>query len=82
MSYGNEGVFHSNSLKYCSDIMERSIADMPAGDRSWSDTAYALNRIRFTVSLIHNEHNTLQDTQQSNRSLRQFSDDDDIIVVD
>ena len=82
MSYGNEGVFHSNSLKYCSDIMERSIADMPAGDRSWSDTAYALNRVRFTVSLIHNEHNTLQDTQQGNRSLRQLSDDDDIIVVD
>jgi len=37
-----------------------------------------LNRVRFNVSLIHNEHNNLE---QSNRSLRQIPDDD-IIVVD
>ena len=78
MSYGNEGVFHSNSLKFCGDIMERTIADMPAGDRLWSDTAYSLNRVRFNVSLIHNEHNNLE---QSNKSLRQLPVDD-IIVVD
>jgi len=81
MSYGSQGVFHSNSLKFCGDIMERSIAAMPAGDRLWSDTAYALNRVRFNVSLIHNEHNTSQHAQQGNRSLRQLLNDD-IIVVD
>ncbi len=81
MSYGSQGVFHSNSLKVCGDIMERSIAGMPAGDRLWSDTAYALNRVRFNVSLIHNEHDTSQQTRQSKKSLRQLPDED-ILVID
>jgi len=85
MSYGTERMFHSNSLKFCGDIVERTIADLPAGDRSWSDTAYALNRVRFNVSLIHNEHSTLQGTPQQLSILRKSPDqltDDAIIVVD
>ena len=81
MSYGREGVFHSNSLKVCGDIIARTSADILAGDRLWSDTAYALNRVRYNVSLIHNEHDASQQTRQGNKSLRQLLDED-IIVID
>ena len=80
MSYGNHNMFHSNSLKSCDEVTPLS-SDLSAGDRLWSDTAYALNRVRYSVSLIHNEHNTSRHTQQGNRSLRQLPDDD-IIVID
>ena len=81
MSYGNEGIFHSNALKYCSEVVTRDHTDMPAGDRLWSDTAYALNRVRFTVSLIHNEHNVLGTQRQLLSPPRRYPDDT-IIVVD
>ena len=81
MSYGNQGMFHSNSLKVCGDIIARTSADILAGDRQWSDTAYALNRVRYNVSLIHNEHDASQQTRQGNKSLRQLLDED-IIVID
>ena len=58
MSYGYEGVFHSNSKLDCSDIFgdNERYNGWPAGDTQWSDTAKALNRIRYDVSLIHREH--------------------------
>lgn len=81
MSYGQEGIFHSNALKYCEEIVPRAPADLAAGDRLWSDTAYALNRIRFNVSLIHNEHNTSQQPLIQYKLSRQLLDED-IIVID
>jgi len=54
MSYGRNGIFHSNSLLACFEVT-RDQQTKSAGDRQWSDTAYSLNRIRFDVSLVHNE---------------------------
>jgi len=58
MSYGYEGVFHSNSKLDCSDIFGDSerYSGWSAGSTQWSDTAKALNRVRYNVSLIHREH--------------------------
>lgn len=80
MSYGNHNMFHSNSLKSCAEVIVPS-SDLSAGGRLWSDTAYALNRVRFTVSLIHNEHKSLEQTNSQYKKPRQLLDDD-IIVVD
>ena len=80
MSYGSQGMFHSNSLKVCGDIIARTSADMPAGDRLWSDTAYALNRVRYNVSLIHNEHALTQALRKTRTQARTL--DSEIIVID
>lgn len=56
MSYGNEGVFHSNSKLYCDEIFQEWYTAILAGGREWSDTAHALNRVRYNVSLIHDEN--------------------------
>lgn len=58
MSYGFDGVFHSNSKLDCSDIFGDSSRynGWTAGGTQWSDTAKALNRVRYDVSLIHREH--------------------------
>ena len=58
MSYGYDGVFHSNSKLDCSDIFGDTsrYVGLAAGDTQWSDTAKALNRVRYDVSLIHREH--------------------------
>ena len=55
MSYGREGYFHSNETLLCNDIFSGP-EGVPAGDRSFSDTAYSLNRVRYDVSLIHNDN--------------------------
>jgi len=54
MSYGHHGTYHTNSDLMCSDIFSFS-GLTPAGYRDMTDTAYALNRIRYDVSLINNE---------------------------
>ena len=56
MSYGSEGVFHSNSKLYCYEVFESWYSGVLAGGREWSDTAHALNRVRYNVSLIHDEN--------------------------
>ena len=58
MSYGYEGVFHSNSLQAC---FESTLSNetLDAGSRQWSDTAYSLNRVRYNVALIHDEYKYL-----------------------
>lgn len=55
MSYGSQGVFHSNSKLACFEASPSEQTNS-AGDRQWSDTAYSLNRVRYDVSLIHDEH--------------------------
>jgi len=55
MSYGSRAIY-SNSLNSCSDLGYGPGAwGDTAGSRLQSDEAYALNRIRFSFSLIHNE---------------------------
>ena len=56
MSYGREGEFHSNSKLYCDEIFGNWYPDILAGGREWSDTAHALNRVRYDVSLVHKEN--------------------------
>lgn len=58
MSYGWEGEFHSNSKLDCSEIFgpNSRYLGTTAGGVQWSDTAKALNRIRYNVSLIHDEN--------------------------
>ena len=56
MSYGFEGVFHSNSKLYCDEIFDVWYTDILAGGTEYSDTAHALNRIRYNVALIHKEN--------------------------
>jgi len=56
MSYGYEGWFHSNSKLYCDEIFDVWYTDVLAGGIEWSDTAHALNRVRYNVSLIHDEN--------------------------
>lgn len=54
MSYGFMGYYHSNSNLLCSEIFSYT-GLIPAGYRDVTDTAYALNRLRYDVSLINNE---------------------------
>lgn len=61
MSYGSLGKFFSNSDLSCFDILaylnpvNNYDWDAPAGDRTITDEAYAINRVRYNVSLIHRE---------------------------
>ena len=56
MSYGREGVFHSNSKLYCDEIFDMWYDGVLAGGTEFSDTAKAINRVRYNVSLIHDEN--------------------------
>jgi hypothetical protein len=56
MSYGREGVFHSNSKLYCDEIFDVWYDGVLAGGTEFSDTAKAINRVRYNVSLIHDEN--------------------------
>ena len=60
MSYSN-GFTWTNSLKTCEELGagEYSLNNLwngQAGSRTGSDEAYHLNRVRYSYSLIHNEH--------------------------
>ena len=64
MSYGSRSLY-TNSLNSCSDLGYGPGAwGDAAGSRLQSDEAYALNRIRFSFSLIHNEFLHGRDTYQ------------------
>jgi len=56
MSYGREGAFHSNSKLYCDEIFDVWYDGVLAGGTEFSDTAKAINRVRYNVSLIHDEN--------------------------
>jgi len=54
MSYGFNGNYLTNSDLMCADIFSFS-GLTPAGYRDMTDTAYALNRVRYDVALINND---------------------------
>ena len=81
MSYGSEGVFHSNSKLYCDEIFEDWYPAIQAGGREWSDTAHALNRIRYDVALIHKE-NDYKDPDHSLRPIQSKARRIGIEVID
>lgn len=61
MSYAN-GATHLNSLITCNEMYGEQRNDTnPTGDRTISDTAYHLNRVRYDVSLIHCKEDTCSD---------------------
>ena len=62
MSYGYQGVFHSNERLDCGEIFSQDLGQT-AGDRQWTDTAYHLNRVRYDVSLIHDENGYVDETE-------------------
>ena len=80
MSYGYEGVFHSNEKLYCSDIFKQDTGEV-AGSRQWSDTAYSLNRVRYDVALIHDE-NGYVDENEVLRDIRVEAERIEIEVID
>lgn len=64
MSYGTNDHFF-NSTQNCGERFPNYKWSGPAGDRTRADTAYAWNRIRYDLSLIHDEHSVLElDTQE------------------
>ena len=80
MSYGSQGVFHSNEKLYCSDIFPQDTGEI-AGSRQWSDTAYSLNRVRYEVALIHQE-NKYEEEGQALREVLVESQRTGIEVID
>jgi hypothetical protein len=61
MSYGYEGVFHTNERRFCSDVFPNTLIEGDAGNRQFTDTAYHLNRVRYNVSLIHDENKYVEE---------------------
>lgn len=55
MSYGSKDHFF-NSKKDCDDVFPGKGYAGPSGDRLRADSAYHWNRIRYDLSLIHDEH--------------------------
>lgn len=67
MSY-SDGYAWSNSLNTCEelgapDFVRDNLWNGYAGSRTQTDEAYALNRVRYSYSLIHNEHKSPQTAQ-------------------
>ena len=83
MSYGSETVFHSNSNLYCGEIFPNTLTDgnLLAGDRTFSDTAYHLNRVRYLVSLI-NPENDYVDPEYPLQKIRVQSSSIPVEVID
>lgn len=78
MSYGNKEHFY-NSRQDCADRFgDESDRGLPAGDRFRADSAYHWNRVRFDLSLIHNEH--AKESPAKARRLFETDDDRPLIV--
>ena len=59
MSYGSSRNLFSNSELTCGEMFERmpfGLQDTPAGNRDYTDEAYVLNMVRYSVALIHDEY--------------------------
>ena len=54
MSYGANANYHTNANLTCADISLLA-GSTPAGYRDITDTAYAINRLRYDVALINND---------------------------
>ena len=81
MAYSN-GFTWSNSLKTCEELGagEYSLDNLwngQAGSRQQSDEAYHLNRVRYSYSLIHNEHQVVRSAPQA-----QGKPEDPILMTD
>lgn len=82
MSYGYEGYFHSNSKLFCDEIVNTWYEGIWAGGREYSDTAYALNRVRYNVSLIHRENDYVDDEHPILQRIQSQAKHIEIEVID
>ena len=82
MSYDSSKFGLSNSLQECKD-------GTVAGGRDLTDEAYALNRVRYNVSLIHDE-NLAEELQEAPTLLaapvasptEDYYDDEEHLILD
>lgn len=82
MSYGYWDNFHSNSLLTCGQILgdvSRNIPEDIAGNRQITDTAYAINRVRYDVSLINDDNKYRNDAAATVRKIERL---DRPIIID
>ena len=78
MSYGSKDHFFNSSLS-CAERFGSRYDSTPAGDRFRADSAYHWNRIRYDLSLIHDEH--AKESPASAR-LRIVEEDNRPLVID
>lgn len=79
MSYGDKSHFF-NSTMTCRERFGFEWDTGDAGDRNRADSAYHWNRIRYDLSLIHDEHNKKDPAKARSRGLA--VDDDRPLIVD
>ena len=80
MSYGDKTHFY-NSTQDCADRFDYyTDRGLPAGDRFRADSAYHWNRIRYDLSLIHDEH--AKESPASARLRVVPLDDDRPLIID
>ena len=78
MSYGS-GALWTNSLNSCEALgFVTGMWGDDAGSRLQSDEAYHLNRVRYSYSLIHNEHTIIEYSIQQGEE----SEEDHILIND
>ena len=66
MSYGSKALW-TNSLNSCEELgFNAGNWGDAAGSRLQSDEAYHLNRVRYSYSLIHNEHTDIEYSVEAN----------------
>jgi hypothetical protein len=79
MAYGDKSHFF-NSTMTCSERFGFDWDTGDAGDRNRADSAYHWNRIRYDLSLIHDEHNKKDPAEARSRGLA--VDDDRPLIID
>ena len=79
MSYGSKDHFF-NSLQTCDEVFPDRNWTGPAGDRNRADTAYHWNRIRYQLSLIHDEHAKESPAVARLKSVADVDDDRPLII--
>lgn len=83
MSYGYEEFYFMNSLLTCGDQfpdLDEEWADVPAGSRDYRDTAYAFNRARYGVALIHEENEYKTETDKLLRPIVPYTPKGTLII--
>jgi len=84
MSYGYHDELHSNSKLTCNEIFDTTrFGDTIAGARDYADSAYSINRVRYNVSLVHDEHaDNLPEEETLMISSEKTEEDDRELIID
>jgi hypothetical protein len=77
MSYNYSSYVFFNSALKCAEVWSKSDdVETAVTDRSYADSAYHWNRIRYDLSLIYDEHN-----EGTVLALKEIEIDDDLTVI-